>query len=617
MASVLDILIRARDEASQAIARVGGAVQGLQSKAGALAGRLDAVGGTLTRTVTPAAAGVAVAMAKVGQSWDEAARKLRLGNTQAEFEALMASTKAVAGRVTQPLEAVADALDEVADRTGLAGKPLERLTTRFLQLEHITGEAASSTIPAVTRLFGDWSVRTREQGKTLDYLMRASEATGISVGELSQLMVQFGSPLRQLGFTFDETAAMFAKFEREGVNIQTTLPGLRMALKNLSQPSDELAKVLKRVGVTAREPKDALMQVFRVIKDMPSTAEANALAFKVFGTRAGPDMAAAIREGRFELTDLIKEVRGGKATIKAAANESTSLADRFAMLRNRVVAVLGPYGDVVAAIASGVASIGPALLGFSQLINILSKVKLASLATFGVWGLIIAAVVVLAVVIIRNWDKIKAFLLKVWGILKAAALKVWDGIKAAALRLWSAIKGPVQAYLGFWRGAFSVIWSVAKAVWDRVVGAVRWAWGLIKGIWSGAKEWFRGLFGGIKDLAVDVWNGIVGALRTIWNGLAGLWNRTVGSWRIGFPDWLKYVGLGAIAGKGWDVPDLPTLARGGIVTRPTLALVGEAGPEAVIPLGRTGTPRIDVRVVLDRRRFVEATDAEYSWGGRW
>jgi hypothetical protein len=45
------------------------------------------------------------------------------------------------------------------------------------------------------------------------------------------------------------------------------------------------------------------------------------------------------------------------------------------------------------------------------------------------------------------------------------------------------------------------------------------------------------------------------------------------------PDWVPKIG-----GKGFDVPDIPMLANGGIVTSPTLALIGERGPEAVIPL---------------------------------
>jgi hypothetical protein len=43
-----------------------------------------------------------------------------------------------------------------------------------------------------------------------------------------------------------------------------------------------------------------------------------------------------------------------------------------------------------------------------------------------------------------------------------------------------------------------------------------------------------------------------------------------------------------LGGKGFDVPDIPMLAAGGIVTSPQLAMIGERGPEAVIPLDKLG-----------------------------
>ena len=54
------------------------------------------------------------------------------------------------------------------------------------------------------------------------------------------------------------------------------------------------------------------------------------------------------------------------------------------------------------------------------------------------------------------------------------------------------------------------------------------------------------------------------------------------------------------------LPDIPMLAKGGIVTGPTLALIGEAGPEAVVPLGKGGgmgntfNINIDVSGMTDR-----------------
>jgi len=76
---------------------------------------------------------------------------------------------------------------------------------------------------------------------------------------------------------------------------------------------------------------------------------------------------------------------------------------------------------------------------------------------------------------------------------------------------------------------------------------------------------------------------VLGIYKTIFNTIAKLWNNTIGQLSFEIPDWVP--GLG---GKGWSVPNIPMLAEGGIVSKPTLAMIGEAGPEAVIPLNRGG-----------------------------
>ena len=74
------------------------------------------------------------------------------------------------------------------------------------------------------------------------------------------------------------------------------------------------------------------------------------------------------------------------------------------------------------------------------------------------------------------------------------------------------------------------------------------------------------------------------AFKTAFKGIAEDWNNTVGKLSFTVPSWVPKIG-----GKGFDVPDIPMLAEGGIVTRPTLAMIGEGnGPEAVIPLSKMG-----------------------------
>ena len=86
---------------------------------------------------------------------------------------------------------------------------------------------------------------------------------------------------------------------------------------------------------------------------------------------------------------------------------------------------------------------------------------------------------------------------------------------------------------------------------------------------------------GSVDAIKSYFETILGVYKSIFNGIAKLWNNTVGKLSFSVPDWVPVIG-----GKGFDVPNIPMLAEGGIVSSPTLAMIGEAGPEAVIPLDR-------------------------------
>jgi len=66
-------------------------------------------------------------------------------------------------------------------------------------------------------------------------------------------------------------------------------------------------------------------------------------------------------------------------------------------------------------------------------------------------------------------------------------------------------------------------------------------------------------------------------------------------------------------GGGKKILDIPKMAKGGIVTRPTLAMIGEAGPEAVVPLSRAGMgggPTV-VQLVLPNGKVIAETLVDY------
>jgi len=124
----------------------------------------------------------------------------------------------------------------------------------------------------------------------------------------------------------------------------------------------------------------------------------------------------------------------------------------------------------------------------------------------------------------------------------------------------------------FLKGAFRVWWEYVKIVFDNIKSIAGTAFGFIGNVVS---VWYTGV-----RKYIDA---IYGAFKTVFNAVASIWNNTIGKLSFKIPGWVPGIG-----GKGFDVPDIPMLAEGGIVTGPTLAMIGERGPEAVIPLDRGG-----------------------------
>jgi hypothetical protein len=113
------------------------------------------------------------------------------------------------------------------------------------------------------------------------------------------------------------------------------------------------------------------------------------------------------------------------------------------------------------------------------------------------------------------------------------------------------------------------------------------------------RNFIDGLFTAIKtgvtasvDFLKGYLNTVLGFYKGIFNGIAKLWNNSVGKLSFKAPDWIPGFG-----GKGFSVPNIPMLAEGGIVRSPTLAMIGERGPEAVVPLKRaSGVGGVTVNV---------------------
>lgn len=300
--------------------------------------QMQSVGLGLTKTLTVPLLGLGVAVGKVAIDFDEAFDTIRAGTgaTGQALAGLSQSFKNVFAVVPNGLHEVADAITEVHQRTGLVGKPLEEMATQLLNIARLTKTNVSDATSSATRLFGDWSIATEKQAASLDLVFRASQQTGIGFQRLSELVVQFGAPMRALGFSFEQTAALMGKFEKEGVNLETVMAGLRFSLG--------------KFAAAGKEPAQAFADVAASIKGAKSESEATEIAFTNFGRRAAVDLSRAIRENRFDIDGLVQSLVTSQDTINKSAADTLSFSEKVTNLGHALAVALEPLGSKLVSI---------------------------------------------------------------------------------------------------------------------------------------------------------------------------------------------------------------------------------------------------------------------------
>ena len=194
-------------------------------------------------------------------------------------------------------------------------------------------------------------------------------------------------------------------------------------------------------------------------------------------------------------------------------------------------------------------------------------------------------------------------------IMKVVTLVVQTAVKLVVIRLKTLID-VLRGLSTFIRGVFTGDWQLA---WEGIKQIFEAAWTAIKSTASLALDFLRSTF---KVFGVDlnktfkaVVNGIIGSFEAIPNSFIDALNAVTSAWNnfsINIPP-LVVLGKTVIPGINFNTPNIPTVPRvriprlgaGGIVRRPTIALLGEEGPERVEPLGKGGGGNIYININID------------------
>lgn len=266
---------------------------------------------------------------------------------------------------TGSMEDTAAAVGEINTRMGLFGDELTEVTGKFLDFSSITNTDVVSSVQGVTKVMNRWNVEGKNVESVLDRLSYAGQISGASVSTLTSTL-QTGAPtFQQFDLSLDNAISMLADFELAGINSSSVIMGLRNAAKNFA---DE--------GLNAH---DALIDTIKQLETTENQAEATALAVDTFGSRAGLELASAIRNGQLSVETFTASLDEADGVLEKTAENAQTLDQKWEQATNNIKtaftqAVEPTINKVSETLAAGVNGIGNFLKEHETLTKILTAV---------------------------------------------------------------------------------------------------------------------------------------------------------------------------------------------------------------------------------------------------
>lgn len=268
--------------------------------------------------------------------------------------------------------------------------------------------------------------------------------------------------------------------------------------------------------------------------------------------------------------------------------------------------VVGFFTGMWDAISSGAKAVWDVISGiFSPIVEWFKKLFMSIYNTLsdivhniiaivrGLWEIIVAIFTPVAEWFYNNVIKpVTDFFKKLWDGISDGAKKLWEGIKSVfkAVSTWfsnTVIEPVKKVFTGLWDGlkdGAKAAWEGIKSVFSTVATFFKDiftnAWTAVKNVFSvGGK-----IFDGIKDGIVTAFKAIVNAIITGINKVVSLPFDGI-NWAL---NKIRNIDILGVEPFKWiktiSVPQIPLLAKGGVVSRATQAIIGEDGAEAVMPL---------------------------------
>ena len=209
----------------------------------------------------------------------------------------------------------------------------------------------------------------------------------------------------------------------------------------------------------------------------------------------------------------------------------------------------------------------------------------------GIWDGIVAIFTPLGEWFAERWNDITTVLADVAKWFGDMFQKAWNALTNVFSSIgtwfgerWNDVTTALSNVATWFGNIFKTAFEAVKNAFSTIGSFFSGVWTTVKNIFVNAGQMVGSAVGGAFKSAV---NAVLGTIENVVNGFIGMINGV-----IGLINKIPGVSLGSVG-----YVSLPRLARGGIIDSPTVAMIGEAGKEVVMPLENTGFLQTMGRIV--------------------